>query len=387
MFCVTSHFKIELKTQNPRLTTQNTQMKKAKLVFQDGQIIEGFSFGAETSVAGEVVFNTAMVGYPESMTDPSYKGQIMVMTFPIVGNYGVPSSEEMVQKVESFMESSQIQITGLVVSYYSDESSHWNAIHKLGDWMKSQNIPGIYGFDTRMITKKLREQGSTLGKIIVDQDLDFYDPNQENLVDQVSIKEVKRYNEGAETKILLIDCGVKNNIIRNFLKRGVELIRVPWDYDYSTLEYDGLFISNGPGDPMMCEKTIENLKKSLQEDKPIFGICLGNQLVGLAAGAQTFKLKYGHRSHNQPVRMNGTDRCFITSQNHGFALDDSKLPEGWETYFSNLNDGTCEGIRHKSKSFFTVQFHPEAMGGPVDTEFLFDEFLEVVENYKKEVVA
>lgn len=362
-------------------------MKKAKLVFQDGQIIEGFSFGAETSVAGEVVFNTAMVGYPESMTDPSYKGQIMVMTFPIVGNYGVPSAKEMVQEIESFMESSQIQITGLVISYYSDECSHWNAIQKLGDWMKSQNIPGIYGVDTRMITKKLREKGSTLGKIIVNQEVEFYDPNQDNLVDQVSIKEVKRYNEGADTKIVLIDCGVKNNIIRNFLNRGVELIRVPWDYDYSTLEYDGLFISNGPGDPTMCDKTIEHLKKSLQEDKPIFGICLGNQLVGLAAGAQTFKLKYGHRSHNQPVMMAGTKRCFITSQNHGFALDDSKLPADWETYFTNLNDGTCEGIRHKSKPFFTVQFHPEAMGGPVDTEFLFDEFIQVVEKYKKEVVA
>jgi carbamoyl-phosphate synthase small subunit len=362
-------------------------MKKAKLVFQDGQIIEGFSFGAETSVAGEVVFNTAMVGYPESMTDPSYKGQIMVMTFPIVGNYGVPSAEEMVQEIESFMESSKIQITGLVVSYYSDECSHWNAIQKLGDWMKSQNIPGIYGVDTRMITKKLREQGSTLGKIILDQEVEFYDPNQDNLVDQVSIKEVKRYNEGADTKIVLIDCGVKNNIIRNFLNRGVELIRVPWDYDYSTLEYDGLFISNGPGDPTLCDKTIEHLKKSLQEEKPIFGICLGNQLVGLATGAQTFKLKYGHRSHNQPVMMTGTKRCFITSQNHGFALDDSKLPEGWETYFTNLNDGTCEGIRHQSKPFFTVQFHPEAMGGPVDTEFLFDEFIQIVKNYKKEVVA
>lgn len=374
-----------LKTQNSLLTTK--KMKQAKLVFKDGQIIEGFSFGAETPVAGEVVFNTAMVGYPESLTDPSYKGQIMVMTFPIVGNYGVPTAEEMVQEVESFMESSQIQITGLVVSYYSEESSHWNAFQKLGEWMKSQNIPGIYGVDTRMITKKLREQGSTLGKIIVDQDVEFYDPNQDNLVDQVSIKEVKRYNEGADTKIVLIDCGVKNNIIRNFLKRGVELIRVPWDYDYSTLEYDGLFISNGPGDPMMCDKTIEHLKKSLQEDKPIFGICLGNQLVGLASGIQTFKLKYGHRSHNQPVMMTGTQRCFITSQNHGFALDDSKLPTDWETYFTNLNDGTCEGIRHKSKPFFTVQFHPEAMGGPVDTEFLFDEFIQVVEKYKKEVIA
>lgn len=373
-------------TQNSELRTQNTQMKKVKLVFQDGQTIEGYSFGAYTSAAGEVVFNTAMVGYPESLTDPSYKGQIMVMTFPIVGNYGVPSEKEMIDEIEAFMESHKIQVTGLVVSYYSDEFSHWNGFQKLGEWLEKHNIPGIYGVDTRAITKKLREEGSTLGKIIAENDIGFYDPNLENLVDQVSLKEVKRYNEGVEIKIVLIDCGVKNNIVRCFVKRGVEVIRVPWNYDYSNLEYDGLFISNGPGDPMLCDVTIENLRKSLIEDKPIFGICLGNQLVGLAAGASTFKLKYGHRSHNQPVVMAGTKRCFITSQNHGFALDDSKLPEGWETYFSNLNDGTCEGIRHKEKPFFTVQFHPEAMGGPVDTEFLFDEFINEIKKYKGELV-
>ncbi|HAR73569.1 MAG TPA: carbamoyl phosphate synthase small subunit, partial [Flavobacteriaceae bacterium] len=242
---------------------------------------------------------------------------------------------------------------------------------------------GIYGVDTRMITKKLREQGSTLGKIVADTDVAYYDPNEDNLVDQVSCKEVIRYNEGADIKIVLIDCGVKNNIIRCFVNRDVEVIRVPWDYDYSTLEYDGLFISNGPGDPALCISTINNIKESLKADKPIFGICLGNQLVSLAAGASTFKLKYGHRSHNQPVQLVGTKRCFITSQNHGFAVDDSKLPEGFKTFFTNLNDGTCEGIRHESKPIFTVQFHPEAMGGPVDTEYLFDEFIEEVKKYKK----
>lgn len=357
-------------------------MKKVKLIFQDGLEIEGNSFGAYTSAAGEVVFNTAMVGYPESLTDPSYKGQIMVMTFPIVGNYGVPNEKEIIDEIEAFVESNKIQVTGLVVSYYSDEFSHWNGFEKLDQWLKQHNVPGIYGVDTRMITKKLREQGSTLGKIQADETIEFYDPNEDNLVDQVSIKEVKRYNEGADTKIVLIDCGVKNNIIRCFTKRGVEVIRVPWDYDYSKLDYDGLFISNGPGDPVKCDVTIQNIQKSLQEEKPIFGICLGNQLVGLAAGAETFKLKYGHRSHNQPVQMKGTKKCFITSQNHGFALDDSKLPAGWETFFTNLNDGTCEGIRHKEKPFFTVQFHPEAMGGPVDTEFLFDEFIKEVKKYK-----
>lgn len=358
--------------------------KTVKLVFQDGTNYEGKSFGAYTSAAGEVVFNTAMVGYNESLTDPSYKGQILVMTYPMVGNYGVPDEKAIIDELEAFVESNVIQVSGLVVSYYSEEFSHWNALQSLGDWLKAHNIPGIYGVDTRMITKKLREEGSTLGKIIAEEDVEFHDPNQDNLVDIVSLKEVKRYGSG-DIKILLIDCGVKNNIIRCFLKRGVEVIRVPWDYDYSTLEYDGLFISNGPGDPVRCDVTINNLKKSLQEDTPIFGICLGNQLVGLAAGAETFKLKYGHRSHNQPVLQTGTQKCFITSQNHGYALDDSKLPEGWDTYFTNLNDDTCEGIRHKEKPFFTVQFHPEAFGGPVDTEFLFDDFLEEVIKYKKEL--
>ena len=356
--------------------------KTVKLVFQDGLEIEGKSFGAYTSAAGEVVFNTALVGYNESLTDPSYKGQIMVMTAPMIGNYGVPDDKAMIESIETWMESNKIQVTGLVVSYYADDYSHWNAIQKLGAWLKSQNIPGIYGVDTRMITKKLREQGSTLGKIVADTDVEFYNPDLDNLVDQVSCKEVIRYNEGADIKIVLIDCGVKNNIIRCFVNRDVEVIRVPWDYDYSTLEYDGLFISNGPGDPALCVATIDNLKKSLKEDKPIFGICLGNQLVSLAAGASTFKLKYGHRSHNQPVQLIGTKRCFITSQNHGFAVDDSNLPEGFKTFFTNLNDGTCEGIRHESKPIFTVQFHPEAMGGPVDTEYLFDEFIDEVKKYK-----
>lgn len=357
--------------------------KNVKIIFQkDGLEIEGKSFGAYTSAAGEIVFNTAMVGYNESLTDPSYKGQIMVITFPIVGNYGVPDEKAMINEIEAWVESNKIQVTGLVVSYYSDDYSHWNAIQKLGDWLKANNIPGVYGVDTRAITKKLREEGSTLAKIVADEDIEFYDPNTDNLVDQVSIKEVKRYNEGADIKIALIDCGVKNNIIRCFVNRGVEVIRIPWDYDYSTLEFDGLFISNGPGDPEMCVATINHLKQSLQEDKPIFGICLGNQLVSLAAGASTFKLKYGHRSHNQPVQLAGTKKCFITSQNHGFAVDDSKLPAGFKTFFSNLNDGTCEGIRHESKPIFTVQFHPEATGGPVDTEYLFDEFISEVKKYK-----
>ncbi|MCB9201940.1 MAG: glutamine-hydrolyzing carbamoyl-phosphate synthase small subunit [Flavobacteriales bacterium] len=353
-----------------------------KLILKDGTEITGDSFGAETSVAGEVVFNTAMTGYPESLTDPSYKGQILVLTFPLIGNYGVPG-KEMEDDLLKFFESETIQIAGLIVQNYSGEYSHWNAKQSLGDWLKEHNIPAICNVDTRMLTKKIREEGAILGKLEYDnQKVDFHDPNQDNLVDEVSCKEVIKYGSG-DTKIVLVDCGVKYNIIRCLIKRGVEVIRVPWNYDYTQLEYDGLFISNGPGNPEMCDVTINNLKKSIQEEKPIFGICLGNQLLGLASGGSTYKLKYGHRSHNQPAMDLRNKRCYITSQNHGYALDGESLNENWEVLFKNLNDNTCEGIKHKTKPIFSVQFHPEATSGPVDTEYLFDDFLKNVEKFKK----
>jgi len=329
--------------------------KQVKLILEDGTEIQGQSFGAFNSVAGEVVFSTAMTGYPENLTDPSFAGQILVLTYPIVGNYGVPG-EELYESVSKIFESDKIHIAGLVVNYYSEEHSHWNAAKSLGDWLKEYNIPGIAGVDTRML-------------------------NQDNLVAQVSPSEVKHYGQG-QHKIVLVDCGTKTNIIRCFLERDVELIRVPWDYDYSQIDYDGLFLSNGPGDPKMCDATIKHLQNALQQDKPIFGICLGSQLMGLAAGGDTFKLKYGHRSHNQPVRLASTQRSYITSQNHGFAVDTDTLPDEWEMLFENLNDGTCEGIKHKTKPFFSTQFHPEAAGGPQDTEFMFDDFLKAVEDYK-----
>ncbi len=267
---------------------------------------------------------------------------------------------------------------GLVVDDYSFEYSHWNATKSLADWLKENNVPGVFGIDTRAPTKRLREKGSMLGKIIIDGNTPAdYDPNKDNLVAQVSCKEVSYYGNGNKT-VVLVDCGVKNNIIRCFTKRGIKVIRVPWDYDFTTLEYDGLFISNGPGDPKMCVATIENLRKALQQDKPIYGICLGNQLLALAAGFDTYKLKYGHRSHNQPVLREGTDRCYITSQNHGFAIDMKTISDDWSAWFVNVNDGTCEGIRHKTRPIFSTQFHPEACGGPVDTEFLFDEFVKLI---------
>ena len=355
--------------------------KTAKLILEDGTELIGKSFGAEVSSAGEVVFNTAMTGYPESLTDPSYKGQILTLTFPLIGNYGVPVKDEKDEMME-FFESEKIHISGLIISEYSIEHSHWNAQQSLSEWLKEQNIPAIFGIDTRALTEKLREKGTMLGKIVVDdQDIPFYDPNQDNLVAQVSIAEKKIYGNG-KYKVVLVDCGVKNNIIRCLIEKDTTVIRVPWDYDFTQEEYDGLFISNGPGNPELCDATIENLKKAIAQDKPIFGICLGNQLLGLASGASTFKLKYGHRSHNQPVRMEGTNTCFITSQNHGFAIDTDKLNPEWEPLFTNLNDGTCEGIKHKTKPFYSSQFHPEASGGPVDTEFFFDWFIKEMEAYK-----
>jgi len=352
-------------------------LKKAVLLLEDGTRYEGLSFGSDNSMAGEVVFNTAMTGYTESLTDPSYKGQILVATYPMTGNYGIPGDKQ-TDNIPDFFESDRIHVQGLVVDDYSFEYSHWNATKSLADWLKENNVPGVFGIDTRALTKRLREKGSMLGKIIIDGNTPAdYDPNKDNLVAKVSCKEVSYYGNGNKT-VVLVDCGVKNNIIRCFTKRGVKVIRVPWDYDFTTLEYDGLFISNGPGDPKMCTATIEHLRKALQQDKPIYGICLGNQLLALAAGFDTYKLKYGHRSHNQPVLREGTDRCYITSQNHGFAIDTKTISGDWSAWFVNVNDGTCEGIRHKTRPIFSTQFHPEACGGPVDTEFLFDEFVKLI---------
>ncbi|MEN8201536.1 MAG: glutamine-hydrolyzing carbamoyl-phosphate synthase small subunit [Bacteroidota bacterium] len=352
--------------------------KSIKLILEDGSTFSGKSFGYEGSIAGEVVFNTAMTGYPESLTDPSYKGQLLVLTYPLVGNYGVPR-EDLENDMYKFFESDQLHISALIISDYSTEYSHWNAERSLGDWLKQHKIPGIFDVDTRRITKILREKGSMLGKIVFDEkEPETYDPNQENLVAQVSVGEKTVYGTG-KYRILLIDCGVKYNIIRYLLERDTTVIRVPWDYDFSQEEYDGLFISNGPGDPKQCEITINNLSNAYKSNTPIFGICLGNQLMALAAGADTYKLKYGHRSHNQPVLELGTDKAYITSQNHGFAIDNETLPKGWEPLFNNLNDNTNEGMKHLSKPFFSTQFHPEASGGPTDTAFLFDVFLENIE--------
>lgn len=353
-----------------------------RLVLEDGTEFKGKSFGFNKSVAGEVVFNTAMTGYPENLSDPSYTGQILVATYPLIGNYGIPD-ETREDGLLKYFESDKMRISALVISYYSFYYSHWNSNKSLADWLIENEIPGMYGIDTRMLTKILRTSGTMPGKLICDNiDVPYWNPNNDDLVSKITTDKVQSYGNG-KYKIILADCGVKNNIIRCLLKRDCTVIKVPANYDFTEDDYDGLFLSNGPGDPKRSEKLIENVKKAIRIEKPIMGICLGCQILALAAGADTYKLKFGHRSHNQPVILAGTNRCFITSQNHGFAIDVNTLNEDWEPYFINVNDGTCEGIKHKSKPFFASQFHPEASSGPTDTEYLFDEFIELVRRFKK----
>ncbi|KAL7820937.1 bifunctional carbamoylphosphate synthase/aspartate carbamoyltransferase [Trichoderma gracile] len=390
----------------PASASYGADERLVSLELEDGSTYRGYSFGAEKSIAGELVFQTGMVGYPESVTDPSYRGQILVITFPLVGNYGVPSREtmdELLGDLPAHFESSQIHIAGLVVaSYCGEDYSHFLATSSLGTWLKEQGVPAMYGVDTRALTKRIREKGSMLGKMRLAslssadtfEEVDWVNPNTQNLVAQVSIKEPKLYKppasvarkhpSGRTIRVLCVDVGMKYNQLRCFLKRGVEVVVCPWDYDLAKAageEYDGLFVSNGPGDPAMLDITSKNIAAVMETNKiPIFGICLGHQLMARASGAKTTKMKFGNRGHNIPCTSMVTGKCHITSQNHGFAVDAESLPTGWKELFVNANDGSNEGIMHVEKPYFSVQFHPESTPGPRDTEYLFDVFIDTMAN-------
>ncbi len=357
--------------------------RRATLSLEDGTVYEGVSFGHRGSVAGEVVFNTGMVGYPESLTDPSYCGQILTATYPLVGNYGVPSDDAQAEGgLSRAFESDRIHVAGLLVADYSPQYSHWHAGRSLADWLIEQRIPALTGIDTRRLTQKLRVKGSMLGKIeFADEPVDFVDPNASNLVERVSVREPVLYGKtrAGGRRVVLMDTGAKFNILHSLLERGLEVLRVPFDHPLADERFDGLMLSNGPGDPSMAGATVEQVSRAVEKGVPTFGICLGNQLLARAIGAETYKMKFGHRGQNQPVIECGTTRCFVTSQNHGYAVDSTTLPRDWRPWFENLNDGSNEGIRHAWGPFRSVQFHPEACPGPVDTAFLFDEFVRMLE--------
>ena len=337
--------------------------KPGRITLSDGTVFQGEMPDWQNNIYnGEVVFNTGMSGYVESLTDPSYHNQILVFTFPLIGNYGVNENDG---------ESKKIQVAGVVMSELAVNWSHGAASQSFRDWLESQNIPLLTAVDTRALTKYLRTRGTMLGAISSNE-IDINDITVQQSF--VSIDEPVIYNEGADKKVILVDCGAKENILRNLLDMNVQVKRVPYDYDYTNEEYDGVLLSNGPGDPTDYEPTIEIAKKAIAKGKPIFGICLGSQMLGLAAGGKTYKLKFGHRGHNQPAYDDQAEKAYITSQNHGYAIDEESLPSEWRVLFRNLNDNSVEGIEHTTKPFFAVQFHPEACPGPTDTNWLFERF-------------
>ncbi len=372
-------------------------MSKSILILEDGTCFLGSSFGYECESIGEVVFNTGMVGYTEALTDPSYSGQILVSTYPLIGNYGVPSfSIKDKFGIPLNFESEKIQVKGFIIHKLSEKFSHWSSKKSLGDWLYEQKIPGIQGIDTRALTRKLRVRGVMFGILKTwERDLDIENlkeklkkvqKNEQDLVKNVTIEKPIIHETGSSPRIVLIDCGVKFGIIRNLLEKQIDVIRVPYDYSPEKIlsfNPSGILISNGPGDPKKCKQTIETVKELMETDLPMMGICLGNQILALAAGGNTYKLKFGHRGQNHPCIDLKTKKCFITSQNHGYAINPKSLKEtNFNVSFINANDKTVEGIIHRKKDIFGVQFHPEASPGPYETKFLFDKFIERVKNYE-----
>ncbi|MBN2465121.1 glutamine-hydrolyzing carbamoyl-phosphate synthase small subunit [candidate division WOR-3 bacterium] len=373
--------------------TDEPQPKKVILELEDGSKFAGTGFGFHGPTSGEVVFNTSMVGYVESLTDPSYRGQILVLTYPLIGNYGVPASDK------DCFESSRIQASGLIVSTAHSDQSHATAARSLDHWLAEENVPGVEGIDTRKLTILLRERGTMLGRVLPadysGEPVALFDPNSTDIVPEVCVRQPQLLRDlghdpnsrtelghvprpSAKKRVILVDCGVKLSIRRELLRRGVEVLQVPADYDYTGERFDGILVSNGPGNPERCGSTVSVLHRALALNRPVFGICLGCQLIALAAGARTYKLRYGHRGQNQPCREKGTDRCRLTSQNHGYAVDVTTLPRDWQVWFENANDGSVEGIRHSRRPVSAVQFHPEGRPGPLDSEDLFDRFVETL---------
>ncbi|KAJ3105162.1 Multifunctional pyrimidine synthesis protein CAD [Phlyctochytrium planicorne] len=400
-----SQIKVTANSSSSSTISKDAPFLPASLRLKSGETFKSTSFGSTLEqyktkgrMSGEVVFTTSLVGYPESMTDPSYRGQILVFTQPLIGNYGVPAFSKDQYGLFEHFESSKIQCQGIVVNDYATNYSHWQAVESLSSWCSRQNIPAITGVDTRAIVSLLRSRGSTLGEIAIgdaqSQAPQFDDPNGRNLCAEVSTTEKRVFNESGDVHVVVVDCGVKENIIRCLVKRGAKVTVVPWNWDLVKEQeengFDGVFLSNGPGDPRVLGKIVSNLSAFINHTTaspiptPVFGICMGNLVLGMSASIPVYKLPFGNRGHNQPAIDLTTSKCVITSQNHGYALDDSKLPSGWETYFRNANDGSNEGIRHASLPFRSVQFHPEAMGGPEDTEFLFGGFVDEVRALKRE---
>jgi carbamoyl-phosphate synthase small subunit len=350
-------------------------MTAATLLMADGSAFPGRLFGARRPASGEVVFNTGMVGYTEALTDPSYRGQLLCLTYPLVGNYGVPPE----------FESARIQASALIVSELTHDYSHAAATKSLPQWLADEGIPCLAGIDTRALTKRLRQVGCLPGRIVVGRHDDAdgrplaaaFTPAGEHVVAAVSHAGRVEY-PGGRARIVLVDCGAKASILTQLRARDLGVVRVPWNHDFLDEDFDAIVVSNGPGDPADCSATVRLLARAMAREKPILGICLGHQLLALAAGASTYRLKFGHRGHNQPCVESGSQRCFITSQNHGYAVDAATLPSGWHSWFTNANDGSNEGIRHRSRPFMSVQFHPEAAPGPVDCEPIFDRFVEMI---------